>query len=120
MGVCICAVLFVFFVLMIRRPTRSKLTDTLFPYTTLVRSKAVHRGRRQMHLRHADGDVGDAEAAAQPARHLGRERLGRHDRWRFRSDVRTGAAAALAAESARLRLFAALSLPRPTDRTSVV
>src|SRR3546814_8212611 len=69
-----------------------------------------------MHLRHADGDVGDAEAAAQPARHLVRERLGRHDRWRFRSDVRTGAAAALAAESARLRLFAALSLPRPTRR----
>src|SRR3546814_19043018 len=29
---------FVFFVLMIRRPPRSTRTDTLFPYTTLFRS----------------------------------------------------------------------------------
>src|SRR3546814_19983129 len=29
---------FVFFFLMIRRPPRSKRTDTLFPYTTLFRS----------------------------------------------------------------------------------
>src|SRR3546814_679175 len=35
----LCVVLFVFFcVLMIRRPPRSTRTDTLFPYTTLVRS----------------------------------------------------------------------------------
>src|SRR3546814_5342407 len=33
------AVMFVFF-LMIRRPPRSTRTDTLFPYTTLFRSKA--------------------------------------------------------------------------------
>src|SRR3546814_4903770 len=34
----------VFFVLMIRRPQRSTRTDTLFPYTTLFRSKeAAHR-----------------------------------------------------------------------------
>src|SRR3546814_16905023 len=31
---------FVFFFLMIRRPPRSTRTDTLFPYTTLFRSKA--------------------------------------------------------------------------------
>src|SRR3546814_17901149 len=31
----------IFFVLMIRRPPRSTLTDTLFPYTTLFRSLAV-------------------------------------------------------------------------------
>src|SRR3546814_12379485 len=31
-------VLYFFFVLMIRRPPRSTLTDTLFPYTTLFRS----------------------------------------------------------------------------------
>src|SRR3546814_20339345 len=31
-------ILFDFFVLMIRRPPRSKRTDTLFPYTTLFRS----------------------------------------------------------------------------------
>src|SRR3546814_6285094 len=30
--------LFIFFFLMIRRPTRSTRTDTLFPYTTLFRS----------------------------------------------------------------------------------
>src|SRR3546814_7288840 len=31
--------MFFFFVLMIRRPPRSTRTDTLFPYTTLFRSK---------------------------------------------------------------------------------
>src|SRR3546814_19393323 len=31
----------VFFFLMIRRPPRSKRTDTLFPYTTLFRSQTV-------------------------------------------------------------------------------
>src|SRR3546814_15052095 len=33
-----CSLLFFFFFLMIRRPPRSTLTDTLFPYTTLFRS----------------------------------------------------------------------------------
>src|SRR3546814_14615127 len=33
---CLCTILFF---LMIRRPTRSKRTDTLFPYTTLFRSR---------------------------------------------------------------------------------
>src|SRR3546814_18867844 len=33
-----------FFFLMIRRPPRSTLTDTLFPYTTLFRSAAVAVG----------------------------------------------------------------------------
>src|SRR3546814_11988389 len=31
---------------MIRRPPRSTRTDTLFPYTTLVRSGGRHRGQR--------------------------------------------------------------------------
>src|SRR3546814_16796483 len=56
-----------FFFLMIRRPLRSTRTDTLFPYTTLVRSgealRQPHRaGRRGAHaacaarlLRHAGG-----------------------------------------------------------------
>src|SRR3546814_8202898 len=35
--------LFLFFFLMIRRPPRSTRTDTLFPYTTLFRSKAAFR-----------------------------------------------------------------------------
>src|SRR3546814_10307114 len=34
----ICALAFIFFFLMIRRPPISTLTDTLFPYTTLFRS----------------------------------------------------------------------------------
>src|SRR3546814_9298321 len=33
-----------FFFLIIRRPPRSTLTDTLFPYTTLFRSRADKRG----------------------------------------------------------------------------
>src|SRR3546814_10235507 len=37
------------FFLMIRRPPRSTRTDTLFPYTTLFRSRAGH-----------DGSVGEA------------------------------------------------------------
>src|SRR3546814_15648426 len=40
LGVCKLSVLFsLFFFLMIRRPPRSTRTDTLFPYTTLFRSK---------------------------------------------------------------------------------
>src|SRR3546814_8405352 len=35
--------LFLFFFLMIRRPPRSTRTDTLFPYTTLFRSRPVKR-----------------------------------------------------------------------------
>src|SRR3546814_14537550 len=33
---------------MIRRPPRSTRTDTLFPYTTLFRSRGDGRGRRQL------------------------------------------------------------------------
>src|SRR3546814_13786527 len=39
--------MFVFFFLMIRRPPRSTLTDTLFPYTTLFRSDGGHGIREQ-------------------------------------------------------------------------
>src|SRR3546814_12364585 len=44
-------VCFFFFFLMIRRPPRSTRTDTLFPYTTLFRSRikvagAIHLARR--------------------------------------------------------------------------
>src|SRR3712207_8749090 len=72
-----------FFFLMIRRPPRS----TLFPYTTLFRSRARHQGpahrppdaaqpvrldsARSSHGEHpADGREGAAEAAP----HLGRDR----------------------------------------------
>src|SRR3546814_13787005 len=39
----------VFFFLMIRRPPRSTRTDTLFPYTTLFRSKRQSVQRRSFH-----------------------------------------------------------------------
>src|SRR3546814_5198099 len=75
----LCAVFLVVF-LMIRRPPRSTLTDTLFPYTTLFRSgkgdrpaqgRAECLGHRlQRHIRHAgafrpaemgeDNDLGPA------------------------------------------------------------
>src|SRR3546814_4635880 len=38
---CLCVLVVVF--LMIRRPPRSTRTDTLFPYTTLFRSRGVRR-----------------------------------------------------------------------------
>src|SRR3546814_3607359 len=38
----------IFFFLMIRRPPRSTRTDTLFPYTTLFRSRPVCKQRRMM------------------------------------------------------------------------
>src|SRR3546814_3038513 len=38
---CVCHVAAGFFFLMIRRPPRSTRTDTLFPYTTLFRSRAA-------------------------------------------------------------------------------
>src|SRR3546814_14270466 len=38
---CLVSSLFVVFFLMIRRPPRSTRTDTLFPYTTLFRSRLV-------------------------------------------------------------------------------
>src|SRR3546814_12306170 len=39
----LCLVICLFFFLMIRRPPRSTRTDTLFPYTTLFRSRAAVR-----------------------------------------------------------------------------
>src|SRR3546814_10840439 len=41
--------LFVFFFLMIRRPTRSTRTDTLFPYPTLFRSETLGADHRRHH-----------------------------------------------------------------------
>src|SRR3546814_10759499 len=43
-----------FFFLMIRRPPRSTRTDTLFPYTTLFRSRNLHPPRRG----HLDREIG--------------------------------------------------------------
>src|SRR3546814_5026070 len=43
--VCICECYVYIFFLMIRRPPRSTRTDTLFPYTTLFRSRATEQKR---------------------------------------------------------------------------
>src|SRR2546429_8677139 len=51
----LCTTRFFFFFLMIRRPPRS----TLFPYTTLFRSRQTGQGaRHQWHLRQHRGGVG--------------------------------------------------------------
>src|SRR3546814_11580257 len=59
------------FFLMIRRPPRSTRTDTLFPYTTLFRSRLA-RGRR--------GAVADLEGAEGRVRRRQRRRLRRDPR----------------------------------------
>src|SRR3546814_14399301 len=68
-----------FFFLMLRRPPRSTRTDTLFPYTTLFRSRRVRAGRGTQPRPHGaqDGCAGDhalwQPRAARPlsAAHLG-------------------------------------------------
>src|SRR3546814_2896775 len=63
----------VFFFLLIRRPPRSTRTDTLFPYTTLFRSRGHGRGVRvpalsvDEHPAWVDGSIGHAARA--PPRH---------------------------------------------------
>src|SRR3546814_9037143 len=47
---CLIDIAVVFFFLMIRRPPRSKRTDTLFPYTTLFRSEEGCDIRRELYL----------------------------------------------------------------------
>src|SRR3546814_1295600 len=56
---------------MIRRPPRSTRTDTLFPYTTLCRSRRRRPGRSRTHRggparRPGGGGAGGAVAAGQP------------------------------------------------------
>src|SRR3546814_18172428 len=63
-----------FFLLMIRRPPRSTRTDTLFPYTTLVRSADAERALRQSDYHPPDAEfdklpltdsIADAEEEAE-------------------------------------------------------
>src|SRR3546814_19093537 len=54
-----CYLSWIFFFLMIRRPPRSTRTDTLFPYTTLFRSRS---GRAQGAARRCVRPAGDAAA----------------------------------------------------------
>src|SRR3546814_13243258 len=69
---------FFFFFLMIRRPPRSTRTDTLFPYTTLFRSRCQPVGgwarrcdarRGSAIARRRGGGDGAARQPALPARH---------------------------------------------------
>src|SRR3546814_9122035 len=69
------SVYFFFFFLMIRRPPISTRTDTLFPYTTLFRSRGRSSRPRRRYSR-------AGRAARRPARR-------RADRWRKRSEEHT-------------------------------
>src|SRR3546814_18631199 len=62
-------ILLLFFFLMIRRPPRSTRTDTLFPYTTLFRSRGrLHRARLSPSRRRAgDRMAGAKHRAGDPA-----------------------------------------------------
>src|SRR3546814_11524420 len=57
--VCFVVVLFFFFFLMIRRPPRSTRTDTLFPYTTLFRSRISRSGGFEQRRHGIDRFVAD-------------------------------------------------------------
>src|SRR3546814_4668228 len=71
------------FYLMIRRPPRSTRTDTLFPYTTLFRSRRANCRRREplgdvgavadILEHHADGGVGIVQQRAQAGLDIGFE-----------------------------------------------
>src|SRR3546814_3163608 len=52
-----------FFFLMIRRPPRSTRTDTLFPYTTLFRSRRSCRGSQAPGYRRTPAEKTDAPFA---------------------------------------------------------
>src|SRR3546814_14214237 len=63
------------FFVMIRRPPRSTRTDTLFPYTTLFRSKAEQqelrrRQRRDPAVQHETIDIAGAVRRQTPGHHL--------------------------------------------------
>src|SRR3546814_20747662 len=70
---------FIFFFLMIRRPPRSTLTDTLFPYTTLFRSE-LRRLRRRDRQGEAGGRQGQICPQDRPVVVDGAGREGQHRR----------------------------------------
>src|SRR3546814_4118876 len=70
----------VFFYLMIRRPPRSTLTDTLLPHTTLVRSVARLRQRLgQGRGRRAEEEGRRQEGREEESREEGRSAQGREE-----------------------------------------
>src|SRR3546814_6658998 len=70
-----------FFFLIIRRPPRSTRTDTLFPCTTLFRSKAVERGGAR-----ARRSCGQDQGGGRRYRQGGRRQPSRAD-WRRRDQA---------------------------------
>src|SRR3546814_20139348 len=97
--------LVVFFFLMIRRPPRSTRTDTLFPYTTLFRSRVV-AGKSGMRLKtdtRLDADVVDANGYILAWR-VGRQRLATFVEISRRVDGRGGARYKLVGDRKSTRL----------------
>src|SRR3546814_2372416 len=73
---------------MIRRPPRSTRTDTLFPYTTLFRSREVSRFNKSMVWFGADA-LTTVETAPGPVEDFGGRRRGAHAQPRPRSEEHT-------------------------------
>src|SRR3546814_6558768 len=73
-------VVYVFFFLMRRRPPRSTRTDTLFPYTTLFRSRPQDDGETPDLFADFNG-LPDRESAAEFYQHYGK--------WQNRSEEHT-------------------------------
>ena len=82
------------------------------PRGQMARRQAVHRRRRQMHLRPA-ARKGRGQAPRQPAQGMVQQRRRGHRQRRFRGGLSPETAAAGVAGPARLGLFADLPLPRP-------
>src|SRR3546814_9554674 len=82
MCACLYLWIFIFFFLMIRRPPRSTRTDTLFPYTTLFRS-------RQFRTRHQQPFPGSEEVPACPGCSIYREQSGSRSADTARSEEHT-------------------------------
>src|SRR3546814_12518005 len=100
---------------MIRRPTRSTLTDTRFPYTTLFRSGQA-AASRQPFLARTAGARHRTDAGDHP-RTPGRRDRGRARRDGARSSSMTGAIPTLVLvgnpHAAKSRLITALTGPLP-------
>src|SRR3546814_15808034 len=101
----ICSVFFLFFFcLMIRRPPRSTRTDTLFPYTTLFRSRLRVRGGVTGYRDSAQPLWSGADAIRHDARPTRRRRHGARARWCWRPrHIRTRALLAVPGETRRPR-----------------
>src|SRR3546814_14717211 len=78
------------FFLMIRRPPRSKRTETRFPYTTLFRSREVGRAFGALRLRQVEMNVAVADVAeghrADARHHRLDQRRGARDELRHAGD----------------------------------